>query len=264
MNARLQINTLVLGAIDQRDLAWYKQRKAYEETSSLLYPLIRQAGFEHFCDIGANYGLVGMLAAKQGMKVICVEADPRLIPAIVTHFAENGVSVVALVNAIAGPAASSQSRFCLNPGNTLDNRVSMPKWESVEVPTIRVADLLAQHGFDRGKLFIKIDTQGFEEKVLQGLDSYLASHRDWAIKMEFAPQWLESQGTQPLALLNHLLARFEVVEFPERIPYGTPSFDALFAHPLKAQRAEEFLAHVRNLNYDDRGWVDLLLRPTRR
>lgn len=114
---------------------------------------------------------------------------------------------------------------------------------------------------DRERLFIKIDTQGFEENVLKGLDPYLSRRGDWAIKMEFAPQWLESQGSDPAALLRDLVGRYEVAEFPERIVYGTPTFDALFAHPLRPEQTGPFLAYVRNLNSLDRGWVDLLVRP---
>lgn len=261
MTSTVEINQLVLSALDPRDAGWYKQRKACEETSSLMYPLIRQAGYTHFCDVGTNYGLVGILAAKQGLQVLCIEADPRLIAPIETHFATNGVFFVALKNAIAGAQADERSTFCLNPTSTLDNRVNMPQWESVPVPTVRVADLIEQYGFDRHKLFIKIDTQGFEENVLKGLDPYLSTHRDWAIKMEFAPQWLESQKTDPLALLNSLLDRFDVVEFPERITFGTPSLDELFRHPIKPDQAASFLEYVIQLNSARRGWVDLLVRP---
>lgn len=263
MPTPLQINHLLLAQIDPRDLNWYRQRKACEETSSALYPLIRQAGFERFLDIGANYGLVGMLAARQGLPVICVEADPRLVPAIERHFADNGLAPVAVVNAIAGAAPSTQTTFSLNPTSTLDNRVDMPQWEKLPVPTMAMATLIAQHGFDRGPLFIKIDTQGFEERVIAGLMPYLERRGDWAIKMEFAPAWLVSQRTDPLALLRVLIEHFEVVEFPERITWGTPSFDALFSRSIPAAEAEAFVAYVRNLNSADRGWVDLLVRPRR-
>jgi len=263
MGTPLQINTLTFTAIEPRDINWYKQRAAYEETSSLLYPLVREAGFERFVDIGANYGLVGLLAARQGLPVLCVEADPRLVAPIEQHFAANGLAYVALVNAIAGAHDDPSTTFCFNPSSTLDNRVDMPDWERVPVPTVRMADVIARHGFDAGPLFIKIDTQGFEENVLAGLAPFLESRADWAIKMEFAPHWLESQGTDPRALLRGLAARHEVCEFPERITWGTRSFDDLFGVAITPDTADEFVGYVRNLNYHDRGWVDLLLRPHR-
>jgi FkbM family methyltransferase len=261
MGTPLQINTLTFTSIEARDINWYKQRPAYEETSSLLYPLVRAAGFERFLDIGANYGLVGMLAARQGLPVLCIEADPRLVAPIEQHFAANGLACVAVVNAIAGARADDTTTFCFNPSSTLDNRVDMPNWERVPVPTRRAADVIAEHGFDAGRLFIKIDTQGFEENVLAGLAPYLDARQDWAIKMEFAPHWLASQGTDAVALLRSLAQRFEVVEFPERITWGTSAFEQLFVVPITPEGAGAFVAYVRNLNYGDRGWVDLLVRP---
>ena len=257
----LQINQLAFAALDPRDVNWYKQRKTWEETTSALYPLAREAGFDRFLDVGANHGMVGIIAAKNGFEVLCVEADPRLIPAIERHFADNGVAPVAIVNAIAGASADASTTFSFNPSSTLDNRVDMPNWEKVPVPTIALHELLARHGFDQRPLFVKIDTQGFEAQVLAGLAPRLDGRRDWMIKMEFAPHWLESQGTAPLELLQSLIARFEVAEFPERITWGTPGLAALFQAPVRAEDAVRFLAYVRNLNRDDRGWVDLLVRP---
>jgi len=257
----LQIERLTLAALDPRDLAVRGDVAAVREHLAGERPLIRAAGFQHFLDVGANHGLVAMLAAQQGLKVLCVEADPRLFPAIERHFADNGLACVAVVNAIAGASADERTSFSLNPGGTLDNRVEMPQWEHVPVRTIALAGLVAEHGFDTAPMFIKIDTQGFEQHVLAGLWPYLEARRDWMIKMEFAPQWLESQGTDPLELLQWLLARFEVAECPERIVWGTPDLDALFPWPLVAERASAFLAAVRDLDFGGRGWVDLLVRP---
>ncbi len=264
MTPPLQINQLSFAALDPRDANWYKQRKTWEETSSLLYPLARQAGFECFLDIGANHGMVGIIAAKNGFEVLCIEADPRLIPAIEQHFADNGVAPVAVVNAIAGAHDDAVTTFSFNPRGTLDNRVDMPGWTKVPVPTVAAAELLASHGFHQRPLFIKIDTQGFEAQVLAGLAPVIERRDDWMIKMEFAPQWLESQGTAPLELLQSLVARFDVAECPERITWGTPTLAALFQAPLRASDAARFLAYVRNLNRDDLGWVDLLVRPRAR
>ncbi|MEF8733000.1 MAG: FkbM family methyltransferase [Candidatus Accumulibacter meliphilus] len=253
MNSELQLNDIVLCQLDPRDSPWYEQRKACEESVSSLYPLIRQAGFRNFCDVGANYGLVGLLAARQGLRVMCVEADPRLVPCVRRNFLANNLQFAALVNAIAGDAASDETTFSLNPTSSLDNRVSMPSWEHVRVRTVRVADLILEHGFNEGGVFLKIDTQGFEEKVLRGLEPYIGVRSDWMIKMEFAPLWLESQGTDPVVLLESLLERFDVAEFPERITFNTPSLDAFFLFPVRADQAEDFVHYVTTLNRGRRG-----------
>ena len=261
MTNAVQLNGVILRDFDPRDLAWYQQRKAYEESVSSLYFLIYQSGIRNFCDVGANYGLIGILAKQHGLRVLCVEADPGLIAKIEANFAGNDLHCSALINAIAGASRITDSIFSLNPSSSLDNRVCMPGWDQVDVPTVRLADLMAEHGFDEDGVFIKIDTQGYEAQVIEGLDPLLDELRHWYIKMEFAPAWLESQGTAPLQLLQSLLTRFEVVEFPERIVYGTPSLAALFSYPLRHDQAAEFLDYVVSLNRNRRGWVDLLVRP---
>src|SRR3546814_11696276 len=79
--------------------------------------------------------------------------------------------------------------------------------------------------------------------------------------MEFAPDWLSSQGTEPLDVLDYLQHRYQFAEFQERIPFGTPNLDALFANPVQEERHREFLGYVKSLNKNDLGWVDLIMRP---
>lgn len=260
MTQEVRLNGVVMRDFEPGDISWYQQRHAYEESASQLYRLIRAAGVVNFCDVGANYGLNGMLAARQGLRVLCIEADPRLIARIEANFDANELRCAAIVNAIAGASTDSDSYFCLNPSSSLDNRVRMPDWERVGVPTLRLTDVMRDAGFDRDTTFIKIDTQGYESRVIDGLLPLLQELPAWFIKMEFAPFWLESQGTVPLELLNSLLDRFEVVEYPSRIPYGAPSLESLFAHPLKKSDAADFHDYVVSLNGNRRGWVDLLLR----
>src|SRR3546814_2892216 len=89
------------------------------------------------------------------------------------------------------------------------------------------------------------------------MEACLSSNVDWVLKMEFAPDWLSSQGTEPLDVLDYLQHRYQFAEFQERIPFGTPNLDALFANPVQAERHREFLGYVKSLNKNDLGWVDL-------
>jgi FkbM family methyltransferase len=248
------------------DAAWYQQRHAYEEAHSPLYRLICQEDFSAFLDIGSNYGFVASLAGRQraGLKIVCIEADPALVPFVAHNLAANGVSALAVLNAVAGAQAAGQTVFSINPRASLDNRVSMPGWEQVQVPMVSLDEIVARYDLAEEKLFIKIDTQGYEAHVLRGFARFMASRSDWVIKMEFAPNWLVSQGTQPQDLLGHLVEHYEVAEFPGRMLFNTPSINSLFAQPIRADQAESFLAYVKSLNVRELGWVDLLVRPKRR
>src|SRR3546814_18353077 len=76
-------------------------------------------------------------------------------------------------------------------------------------------DEVMSHRQATGKTFFKIDTQGFELQVLRGMEACLSSNVDWVLKMEFAPDWLSSQGTEPLDVLNILCIRSNFPEFKD-------------------------------------------------
>lgn len=250
---------------DKHDATWYMQRKTFEERQSLLYPLIRDAGFTNFVDIGANVGLISILARLSNPRIrnVAVEADPRLVELLRRNFRRHGLDDADVVTAIAGDEERPSHGFSLNPTSTLDNRVSAENWATVRVPSVRMDRVLDSLGVE-GPTFFKIDTQGFEQQVLSGLEPWLESSSGWMLKMEFAPHWLRSQGTEPQALLDFLLQRYEVTEFPERVPFGTRSLDSLFSATVRDDQASSLLAHTVALDKLGRGWIDLLLRARRR
>ena len=249
-------------AANANDGPWYLQRKAVEEKQSLLYPLIRAEGFDNFIDIGANYGFISMLArrAAPAMRVLSIEADPYVAALIEGNFALNGLAPPEVVNAIAGAECRDGAPFSLNPSSSLDNRVSMPSWQQCSLPMRTVESILSERAMD-GSCFFKIDTQGYERHVLTGMQGLLERRSDWLLKMEFAPNWLLSQGTDPLELLRYLVDRYQIAEYPERIPYKASGLASLFDRPLAVTELEGFLQHVTSLDQDGLGWVDLIARP---
>lgn len=250
-------------AKDSRDLAWYRQRGCYEEVASPLYNLLKLEGYSVFVDVGANYGLISILAKKRhpSIKVYALEADPRLVPVIERNFALNGIKDAEVFNVIAAATDKADATFSLNPNSTLDNRVAMSNWQSVNVQAVSLSSLLSARISEDDRAFIKIDTQGYEQHVLTGAERLLQSLPHWAMKMEFAPRWLRSQGTDPRQLLNYLFERYRVAEFPPRLAFGVTSLDDLLHPLLDIQHAARFLAWVESLNADGSGWVDLLITP---
>jgi FkbM family methyltransferase len=251
----------VLTLADNADAAWYQQRKVYEEKISPLYDFVREEGFTRFVDIGANSGYISMLVRRAAphIDLVSLEADPRLVAMLREGFERNALDAPAVINAIVGECDLPCATFSLNPGGTLDNRVNMPQWPQIQVPVRSVDSVLASRP-PASHTFFKIDTQGYEQHVLRGMRESLAG-TGWMLKMEFAPAWLRSQGTDPLALLDQLQAYGEFAEFPERIPFGTRNLDDLFAYPIRSQDHDRFLEYVMALNRAGRGWVDLIARP---
>lgn len=260
----IAINDISIKVINNgHDAKWYAQRHVFEEKVSFLYMLLESEQYLNFVDVGANYGFISLLAKRHhpGLNMLAIEADTRLCGLIEQNFTANRIEAPVIINAIAGAETIQDSSFSINPSGTLDNRVHMPAWEKITVPTMQVCDLIEQYLPD-GKTFIKIDTQGFEHNVLKGLYPFLCSNKNWTIKMEFAPNWLVSQNADPLELLIYLVREFEIAEMPARIRFNTPTIASLFDKKLDPDQLPEFLNYVTSLNGNNLGWVDLLVRPT--
>lgn len=249
-------------AMNVNDAIWYQQRKVFEEKQSPLYALIRAHGFRNFIDIGANYGFISMLMRRAAptMRVLSIEPDPRLASLIEENFLLNELTPPEVVNAIVGSECRDDVPFAINPRSSLDNRVTMPSWKQYSLPMRTMESILSERDVT-GSCFFKIDTQGYERHVLVGMQQRLEERPDWLIKMEFAPDWLRSQGTDPLEMLRYLAGRYEVAEFPPRLPYNARSLASLFDQPLAAEELEAFLSYVVSLDREGLGWVDLIVRP---
>ncbi|WP_419569567.1 FkbM family methyltransferase [Rheinheimera sp.] len=158
------------------DFHWYQQRGVFEERVSPLYSLIAKEEFTHFFDIGANYGYISLLVKKanRAIKTIAIEADPRLPPVIKENLILNDIHDVEIINAIASDHCVDNSFFSINPNSSLDNRVNMSDWQKVSVSSLTVDKLISTHCDHNSKVFLKIDTQGFEQFVLRGAEKSLS------------------------------------------------------------------------------------------
>lgn len=259
---RIEINGLRLDVLKElNDANWYQQRHVYEEKVSLLYTLLVQEHFTNFVDIGANYGYISMLMrlAKPDMNILAIEADTRLSSLIESNFRLNGLACPLTINAIAGERFETEAEFSINPNSSLDNRVSMENWGKEKVDKISAGETIKSR-LPTGKTFVKIDTQGYEFNVLKGLESYLQQYSNWLVKMEFGPQWLESQGTDSIELLQYLDEHYEFAEMPARVRFNTEKLCGLFDKRICHTQFVDFDAYVRSLNKNGLGWVDLIVR----
>lgn len=262
----MSLSEVAIGPVRLRtlpqDADWYRQRRQFEEMASGLYRLLAQERFRNFIDVGANSGMVSVFArlAAPDLRIVAIEADQRLVEIIPGNFTLNGLKEPELIHSIASAKTDGNGLFSLNPKSTLDNRVAMDGWAKVSVPQIALDDLFKDRRIE-GKTFLKIDTQGHEKHVLEGFANTMRSRSDWIIKMEFAPMWLKSQGTDPAELVRSLSSHYLVAEYPERITYNHPALSTLLSHPISPDQAEHFASYVESLDRNARGWVDLVVAP---
>lgn len=237
----------------------YNDRVAFEECQSLLYPIIKNTiNPDVVVDIGANYGFTSLIFSRAfpNAQILAIEPAKNLQPFLKKNLADRKVKII---QAVCGSQNDENVEFGINPISSQDNRVIPQKgWNTISVPQISLDKLLEKIPSSKS-LFLKIDTQGFEYSVIQGASHTLQRFDKWIIKMEFAPFWLKSQGTDPNSLLNYLAEKYNIIESPARIPFGMQKIKDLSNNILRKEQIDLFISHVENLNRDLRGWVDLIV-----
>lgn len=243
----------------------YLGRGHAEEYHSSIYPLLQRELAPSVClDIGANYGYTGLLMRRAFPRshLTLVEPVPWLAEFIRHNFETNGKRYDAFYSAIASATTEgSRSKFGVKEKGTQDSRVvPQPGSNVIETDVVSIDGLTRDVRPDQG-VYIKIDTQGWEEHVFAGATEFLARHSRWFIKTEFAPKWLESQGSSPVKLLRNLISRYAVYESAGRQRWNCADLDEAIGSPLEAGCEEAFVRYVRNLAIKDNGWIDLYVLP---
>lgn len=243
----------------------YLGRGHFEEYLSPFYPLLAKTLQPAVCvDIGANYGYTGLLMRRAfpDSHLTLVEPVPWLADFIRHNFAANDARFDVFHSAIASTmTADGQSSFGVNEKSSQDSRVvAQPGWKVVMTDVVTLDALARDIAPDQG-VYIKIDTQGWEERVFAGGADFLGRHDRWFLKTEFAPMWLESQGSDPVALLADLIRRYEVYESAGRQRWNCASLAEGIGTALTPGCEADFVHYVRNLAIRDTGWVDLYILP---
>ena len=162
------------------------------------------------CDGGYTTGLL-----ERGVeKVVCVEPNPTSFSRIQSRFG-NDDRVVALNNAASSingetlkfyvsvkhPPISTaaiewveSSRFA---NNRDENGIPYEWDQGVDTQTVNIDNLILEYGVPQ---FIKIDTEGFEDRVIKGLSTY---HKDMILTFEIAEE-LVSVTYSALEYLNSI------------------------------------------------------------
>lgn len=155
-------------------------------------------------DIGANVGFYTLIFARlvgpEG-KVFAFEPDPESFYLLKKNVEINGYTNVILIQK-AVSNSSGKLRLYLAELNKGDHRIwdSREKRNSIEIESIRLDDYFKNYS---GKVsFIKIDTQGAEGLVFQGMSDFLKQNNNVRIILEFWPAGLERTGIDPADFLK--------------------------------------------------------------
>jgi len=160
-------------------------------------------------DAGANIGYYTVLASKlvgPTGRVYAFEPDPTAFEILQRNVRLNGAdNVVAEQKALSN--ANTTLELFIAQDNKGDDRIYQPKGEqrpSIKVPAVRMDDYL------RGKVehvdLVKIDTQGAEAVIIEGMAETIRANEQMVMMVEFWPSGLAGLNSDAAALLKQLRA----------------------------------------------------------
>lgn len=268
-NETINFNKFKL-TIDNQDAGgrYYKEPKFWADLSApLQLEIITRFHPVIFLDIGANYGFTSLIhhSYNKNARVIAVEASPQLIPFLETNFKQNDLINHTIINAIVSEKDEEIVSFHLNPKGSQDNRVlGEAGWKDIPVKTLSINTITSEVK-PEDFIWIKIDVQGYEERVFKGGENFLSEHSNWLIKSEFAPYWLKSQGTDPVSLLQFLISKYVVAESPNRCRFRGDYLSSIVRSSLKSDDSLAFVNYIESLAKRSDGvgigWCDLVILP---
>jgi FkbM family methyltransferase len=159
-----------------------------------------------FLDIGANVGyytaLAGHAAGPVG-RVLALEPDPESFAYLTQTIQANRLTNVTSFQLAASDQVGS-AQLHISADNRGDNRLYANELASdvVTVATTTVDALLQQVGIAVD--VIKMDVQGAEGRVLNGMKGMLAQSRPITLLTEFWPDGLRKAKTEPQQFLSTL------------------------------------------------------------
>jgi len=160
-------------------------------------------------DIGANQGLFSLAASdivcENGL-VHAFEPDPSLFQAFKGNLERNRVRNV-VAHAFALGAEAGNLHFYKNPYNGGGNRLTSSDSSNDHAKT--TVEVMPLDSLDDVVKFdlVKMDVQGWELAVFQGMEKKLESNPNARILFEFWPYGMKLAGYDPADLLNYLIKK---------------------------------------------------------
>ena len=157
-------------------------------------------------DVGANIGWYTLFASRavgrDGL-VIAFEPDPTNFALLKRNIEANGCRNVRLEQKALSNKGGSVTLFRHESNQGMHSLLWLDEGEnSIEVEAVRLDDYFRDHS--RRVNLVKIDVEGAEGMVLEGMCETLARNPHMSLFLEFAPSRLAASGYDPSSLLGEL------------------------------------------------------------
>jgi len=169
-------------------------------------------------DVGAHVGyytlLMAQLVGKNG-KVYSFEPDPVNFELLKKSVEINGFENVVLIQKAVSDTTEKIKLF-LGDNDSAINRIYDAKLgdakKSIDVESITIDEYFKEN--DKLFNFIKIDSEGSEAKIINGMEKFLTKNRKLIMMTEFFPFLIKKSGDEPKQYLKSLEnSGFELIIF---------------------------------------------------
>lgn len=209
------------------------KRYVEDDLQDMLQAFPALVGEENILDVGANIGYTAAVLArftKPNRKVFAFEPEPFNFGILRQTALQPGAEgkIVPIQGAVG--AENGTIDLWINPRHHGDHRVvtgqfhsDHPQAKGITMPVVSIDSFLRNEKANVS--FIKIDVQGYELAVCEGMQNTLRQSPDLAIVLEFMPSAMRELGFDPSRLIDFLLERdFEIylVHRGGRLSRGMP------------------------------------------
>jgi FkbM family methyltransferase len=174
-------------------------------------------------DVGANFGLYTVLAAKRGARVFAIEPDPRNAAMLRYNIGLNGLEKQITIFEIAATEMERTVPLYCSEHNSGESNI-LEKGVLAGAIQGRTIDSLNLPSLD----VCKMDIEGSEFKALLGMERTLERSPEIKLFVEYAEAFCDSRAL--LEFLRKNFAVLRVMEAPDSDPWSKPpSFCNIFA-----------------------------------
>lgn len=190
--------------LDRLDAHGLSIKGSYDEFETQIVKQLIKIG-DVTVDVGANLGyytlIFSRLVGKDG-KVYAFEPEPDNFVLLKKNVDINGCRNVVLIQKAASNMTDKIKMYLANNPTIHTIFDTNEHRRSIDIKAIRLDDYFAD--YDGVLNFIKIDVEGSESFVIEGMQSILQKTKDLIMMIEFAPFYIEKLGKHPRDYLEIL------------------------------------------------------------
>jgi FkbM family methyltransferase len=172
-------------------------------------------------DVGTNYGeCIFSENYADDAKIWGIEANPYLIPYIEKSKAvHNNKEQIHIVHSLASNENNKHQDFRVDKnwsGTSSAVAIDHQEIEQILLPTITIDSLLAHLSLHHEILLFKIDVEGYEPFVLEGMRKIISSCKATTGIIEFNSQYIERTGKSLKAFYDFLTQHFNIYMYTNK------------------------------------------------